>query len=129
MAVRRRSAVALMAALGLAACATGRGPDPESAFLSTRGLQVTLSDGQLCHGPRPDGAQRWHGTLEGCGAAWPYEVQLLERTNPLAALIAAIFRPLGIDHTLAAAGRVRVDTPDGRILVFESPAPPPPLRD
>jgi len=131
MHVRRIAAAFAIATLGFAgACTSGRGPEPEGAFLSSaRGLELRLTDGQLCRGPRPGDARRWSGSLEGCRVAWPYEVQLLDRTNPLAALIAASFHPLGIEDTLAAAGWVRVDMPDGRIFIFESPGPPPPLRD
>ena len=121
----RLPALLLIAGLVAACTGPGAGPVPEAARLSATGLELQTSDGRTCRGPRPEGGEVWQGRVQGCRVDWPYTAELTENLNPLARLVRAVFRPLGIDETLAMAGRVRVDLPDGRVFVFESPPPPP----
>ena len=116
------------AALGgaLMACAPAQEPAPRAASLSAAMLTVTLNDGQRCRGPRPEGAgpQGWSGTLEGCAVAYPYEVRLAPKVNPLRGAVEAVATALSFDDQLAAMADVTVTGPDGRVHRFTSPPPP-----
>ncbi|WP_114966913.1 hypothetical protein [Alkalilacustris brevis] len=113
---------------GLAACAPAGDPVPRDAALTRDMLSVTMSDGQRCFGPRPAEAtaQGWQGRLEGCSAAYAYEVRLDPRSNPLREIIGAIFAALTLDDQLAEVAEVGITGADGRRYVFASP---PPIED
>ncbi len=74
----------LAVAMALAACAggapgTGAGRaapalEPRAAILYPGTLTVLTSDGGLCAGVRPRGAQAWSGQLQGCRADLTYAV-------------------------------------------------------
>ncbi len=69
----------LSAPVALAACAGGPQGSaativPRAAILYPGTLSVLTSDGGLCAGLRPPGAQAWSGRLQGCRADWAYSV-------------------------------------------------------
>jgi hypothetical protein len=53
---------------------SGRLAEPRTAILYPGTLTVLTSDGGLCAGVRPRGAQAWSGRLQGCRADLSYAV-------------------------------------------------------
>lgn len=107
-----------------AACAGLTTPVPTAARLSQDRLTVTLSNGEICTGPRPAGqapARGWSGTLQGCGQALPYEVRMDPHRNLLQGLLVELFGAVGAKGLLAPGGEVRVTDARGTPHVFVSP--------
>ncbi|MGB8624267.1 MAG: hypothetical protein WCD16_15765 [Paracoccaceae bacterium] len=112
-------------ALILAACAGPLGGRPEKVIVSRDMLTDTLSSGARCFGPRAGATQTaagWSGTLENCGAAYPYEVTLLPGTNPVRYVLSEVLTALGGETLIAPLAAVEITTPN-RVYRFRSPPP------
>lgn len=103
---------ALLLVLGLAACAMGQSPRPETVRLGGETLAVVWPNGVTCRAsvPLTGGA----GRLEGCPHAADWQVRIVKR-NYLEPILGAAVSPYA---------HVTVTEPSGRATHFRTPPLP-----
>jgi len=108
--------------LVVAACSLVQAPRPAQVSLSETNLSVRMGNGEICEGPRPAGAEGgWSGRLQGCSAAYDYNIAMEPGTNPLRMVLDEIRGAVGLQGTSVPVATVTISDSDGRAYVFATP--------
>jgi len=92
----------------------------DAVYLYQHGINVHMSDGQLCTAQKPGGAGlTWSGRLTGCAHPLSFSVALAQRVNPMRMVLDEV----GLSPILNPIARVTVTEASGREVIFASPPP------
>lgn len=113
---------ALFPVLALAACTSFGAPRPVEVTLSPTHLAVRMSNGEVCHGPRPAGATGgWSGRFVDCSARYDYHVAIHPGTNPVRLVFSEALTALGLQAALVPAADVTISDGSGRDWRYVTP--------
>ena len=108
--------------LVVAACGLVQAPRPAQVSLSETNLTVRMGNGEICEGPRPAGATGgWSGRLQGCSAAYDYNIEMDPGTNPLRMVFDEIRGAVGLQGTSVPVAMITISDGSGRDYIYATP--------
>jgi len=112
----------LLPLLVLSACSLVQAPRPVDVTLTENNLSVRMANGETCQGPRPAGVTGgWSGRLQGCSAAYDYNIAMDPGSNPLRMVFDEIRGAVGLQGTSVPVATITISDGGGRDYIYATP--------
>lgn len=112
----------LLPLLVISACSLVQAPRPVNVTLTENNLSVRMANGETCQGPRPAGVTGgWSGRLQGCSAAYDYNIAMDPGSNPLRMVFDEIRGAVGLQGTSVPIATITISDGGGRDYIYATP--------
>ena len=112
----------LLPLLVISACSLVQAPRPVNVTLTENNLSVRMANGETCQGSRPAGVTGgWSGRLQGCSAAYDYNIAMDPGSNPLRMVFDEIRGAVGLQGTSVPIATITISDGGGRDYIYATP--------